>query len=107
MKGSVRLLAPVPDDLRTIRDYLAASSPDVADRFLGAVRTTFALLAAHPHAGGLKQFRDRRLADVRIWPITGFDNYVVLYRPEATGIRVLAVFYGARNLRKNLRERVR
>ena len=40
----------------------------------------------------------RRLARIRIWPIRGFDKILIIYATERTGIDVLRVVHGARDL---------
>jgi plasmid stabilization system protein ParE len=58
-----------------------------------------------PGKGGRLELRDRALEDVRSYPITGFPNHLILYRPTSRGIEVLAVLHGARNIPPVLRER--
>jgi plasmid stabilization system protein ParE len=45
-------------------------------------------------------FRRRELADVRFWPIKGFRNYLVFYRPlpNEQGVEVIRVLHGAMNV---------
>ena len=45
-------------------------------------------------------FRRRELADVRFWPIKGFRNYLVFYRPlpNGQGVEVIRVLHGAMNV---------
>jgi toxin ParE1/3/4 len=38
------------------------------------------------------------LAGIRIWPIRGFDKILIIYAVDRTGIDVLRVVHGARDL---------
>jgi plasmid stabilization system protein ParE len=96
----------VPDDLREILGFLETKSPAVADRFAQSVAATLESLVEMPGKGSLKYFRRRRLAGIRSWPVSGFKNYLILYRIVDVGIEVLAVTHGARRLSEILRDRV-
>ena len=102
--GRVVLWVQVPDDLEAVFQYLTERSPDAADRFIDKAEATLADLAEMPGKGSPKHYRGV-LSGVRSWPIQGFRNYLVLYRPVAGGIEVLAVVHGARRLSHLLRER--
>jgi toxin ParE1/3/4 len=39
-----------------------------------------------------------RLAAVRVWPVKGFRNHLIFYRPIENGIEVVHLFHGARDL---------
>ncbi len=39
-----------------------------------------------------------------MWPIRGFENYLVFYRPIEEGIEVTRVLHGARDIRGILEE---
>ena len=51
-----------------------------------------------PRAGVHRHFRRKDLADVRSWPIGGFKNHLIFYRPAPHGIEVLRILHGARDL---------
>jgi toxin ParE1/3/4 len=101
----VRLRPEVPDDLVSIHDYLLEKNTAAANRFLDAIQSTLDDLAAFPGKGSPKQFRGAKLHGIRSWHIPGFRNYLILYRPIAEGIDVIAIVHGARNLRRLLNER--
>ncbi|HEY7116371.1 MAG TPA: type II toxin-antitoxin system RelE/ParE family toxin, partial [Tepidisphaeraceae bacterium] len=62
----------IPDDLLEILDYLAARSPEAADRFGLAVEAAIERISRFPRAGSLKQVQDERFKDVRTWHVPGF-----------------------------------
>lgn len=86
------------DEMEGHADYLADRSDDAADRFLDACRAEFDRLAAMPGMGGLRQFSNPRNAGIRSWPISGFRNYLIFYRPVEDGIEVLHVLHGAQDI---------
>lgn len=99
MKRRVVLRPAVPSDIESIVAYLDKHSVAAADRFVAAVFAALDDLAAMPGKGSPKHFRSKRLSGVRSWAVPGFKNHLILYRPVADGIDVLAVTHGARRLR--------
>ena len=99
MSGRVVLRPEVPDDLRSIVDYLDQFSVPTSDRFLNSVFAAFDDLAAMPGKGSPKQFRSSRLRGVRSWGVPGFRNHLILYREKPGGIEILAVTHGSRRIR--------
>jgi toxin ParE1/3/4 len=99
MSGIVHRLPAARQDLIDLADYLAQRAGlRTADRFLDAADQTFATLAAMPEMGSPYEFASPRLQGVRSWPIKGFPNHIVYYRPVGDGIEVLHVFQGARDI---------
>jgi toxin ParE1/3/4 len=93
------ILAPVvEDELWAIWSYIARDNPDAAARVIDAAYDSFKLLAARPALGRLRKFRNHRLKGVRSWVLSGFENYVIFYRPIPDGIQVLHIYHGARDI---------
>jgi toxin ParE1/3/4 len=85
-------------DLVEVADYLErAAGLAVAERFLGGVEQALNSLAAMPLMGPPWESPRERLKDVRNWPVPGFRNYLIFYRPLAGGIELLRVLHGARD----------
>src|SRR5713226_8246174 len=55
-------------------------------------------LLAMSGMGSLYESDEPELAGVRFFPVTRFRNYLVFYRPTTTGIEVLRVLHGARDI---------
>jgi toxin ParE1/3/4 len=72
----------------------------VVERFIAAVDQACALLADMPNLGPSCEFENPSVADVRFWPVTRFEHYLILYRPTASGIDVLRVIHGSRDYRR-------
>jgi len=88
----------VEDELWEIWGFIAQDNPDAATRVIEAAYDTFKTLAANPGIGRPRRFRNPRLRDIRSWRITGFENYLIFYRPVADGIQVNHVYHGARDV---------
>jgi toxin ParE1/3/4 len=69
----------------------------VESRFYDRVADTAGTLAAFP-ASGRPVWLSKGLVRVRTRPVGGFENWLIFYRPTSTGIEVLRVLHGARDL---------
>ena len=85
-------------DLDEIAEYIALDNVDAACRFYDAAWKAFRLLAGMPGMGAQRPSDKPALAGLRTWPIKGFRNYLVCYKPMPDGIEVIRVLNGARNL---------
>ncbi|HEX4342666.1 MAG TPA: type II toxin-antitoxin system RelE/ParE family toxin [Verrucomicrobiae bacterium] len=93
------ILAPcVEGELWVIWKFIAGDNPDAATQVIEATHETFKKLAATPGFGRLCKFRNRKLKGVRSWPVSGFDNYLIFYRPIPEGVQILHVYHGARDI---------
>ena len=101
---SRRVLWPPPaeQDLNSLSADFARSSSAVAERFLAALQAACQQLAEMPELGGLWESRHRRLAGLRVWPIRGFEQYLLFYRPTEEAIEIVRLLHGARDLDKLL-----
>ncbi len=85
-------------DVLELADYIARDSLDAALRFLEAAEAEFVRLADMPGMGHARKFSSPLLSDVRSWAIPGFKNHLIFYRPIQSGIEVLRVLHGARDI---------
>ena len=90
--------AAAEEDLIESYAFIGMDDLGAADRFLVSARETIARLAESPRVGRLREFADPRLREIRSWPVHGFENWLILYRPMRDGIEVLRVLHGARDL---------
>lgn len=86
-------------------ETIATDNPAAASRVVEAAYETFARLAEHPELGRKRTFQNPRVRGVHSWRISGFDNYLIFYRPIPDGVQVLHVYHGARNLENLFRRR--
>jgi toxin ParE1/3/4 len=96
--GNARKSSQTNRDLITIADHIAADSPSAAYRFFEAAERSFELLAVFPRLGAETGFSNPILANARLFPIRGFDQYLIIYQPEDDGVFILRVVHGARDL---------
>lgn len=85
-------------DLVELADYIATDSFAAALRFLDATEATFDFLARNRGTGQRCEFVGARLAEIRVWPIDGFRNHLVFFQMTESGIQVVRVLHGARDI---------
>ena len=78
--------------------YLSQERPDVAVRFIDAVEQACMQLATMPRMGAPRAFSNPRLKGVRLWPVPGFDKYLIFYQFMNDEIRILRILHGARDI---------
>jgi toxin ParE1/3/4 len=88
----------VEDELWGIWQFIARDNPEAATRVVEAAFETFQALAANPGLGRPRAMGNPRLAGIRSFRVSGFDNYLIFYRPVPAGVQVHHVYHGARDL---------
>ena len=104
MSAPVHAMPEAWQDVINIFTRISADNPATAERFFDAIEQTFALLGEHPGAGALIEPALPNLPSARSWPITGFKNCLVVYRPVDVGIEIRRVLHGARDIPAALAE---
>lgn len=100
MALSYDLATAAQNDLFEIWRHIAADSVDLANRINGEFYKLFAALGQTPGMGHTRKDLTRR--HVRFFPLYSF---LVVYRPDVTPIRIIAVLRGKRDVKRILRER--
>ena len=90
-------------DLPNIYAFIARDNVEAANQLLNAIDSTFDLIAHQPECGVRYRPRHRKLADVCIFPVRGYSNYLVFYRIDGVKVRVLYVVHGVQNLMRLFR----
>lgn len=85
-------------DLLELANHISGDSLEAGLRFFKAAEMTFSFLSANREAGQLCHFAHPETAGLRVWPIEGFRNYLVFYRPTDQGVVVERVLHGARDI---------
>jgi toxin ParE1/3/4 len=80
--------------------YIGENNLDAARRFLTAAQDACKTLARMPGMGASRDFGNPEWADLRAWPISGFENFLIFYLPTPTGIDVVRVIHGAQDLQR-------
>ena len=87
------------DILRQFRYYLVEQEkPEVAERFLSAVRRTMEGIIRTPQGGGPKRLSREALRGLRPWPVKGFEDVRVYYLVHEAGVRMVRVLHGKRDI---------
>ena len=94
------LIRPAADaDLEHQARYIAASSgPEAARRFYRSAEQTMRLIASTPGIGKTAPYRNRALANTRMFRVKGFPSHLIFYRRIAAGIEIIRVIHGARDI---------
>jgi plasmid stabilization system protein ParE len=64
------------------------AGPEIAMRFRDSVERTYADLAEMPGMGSPGKVLQDKHKDIRIWPVRGFENYLIAYRRLAVGVAI-------------------
>ena len=90
-------------DVEIILQYfIDQNRPTTAIKFVKAFTRTVELLAAFPDIGSIWESRSARLQGVRFKTVRGFKNYLVFYRVSDSGLSVMRVYHGRRNIERQL-----
>jgi plasmid stabilization system protein ParE len=103
LSPEVQFASGALDDLDSIWGFIANDSPRAAERVVTKIVSSCQLLARFPLMG--RQRPELTNADVRFWPVPRYPNYLVVYRPDASPLLVLAVLHGKLNLKSALQGR--
>jgi toxin ParE1/3/4 len=71
---------------------------DAAAKFLDALERDYLKLLRMPGMGAKREFENPRFVDLRSWPVSGFRNYLIFYRRISSGIEIVRVLHGARDI---------
>jgi len=93
-------------DLIELATYLYSVDPvsNASERLLTAAENAFARLAEMPGLGVAYSSAFGSQVGLRRWPVPGFRNHLIFYRPTTTGIEIVRVLHGARDIDAALME---
>jgi toxin ParE1/3/4 len=72
--------------------------PELAERFLKAVRETADTVLNFPEMGFRHEFRHPSLKGLHLHPVKGFEKHLLLYVPTPDGIELIRVYHAARDV---------
>lgn len=98
MTNRIVMLEDALRDLDEQVVYIGERNFDAAERFEKAVYNDLLTLAEWPGSGAKREYASPTLAGMRSWPVTGFENHLIFYRPIEDGIEVIRVLHGARDI---------
>jgi plasmid stabilization system protein ParE len=102
VSSSYQLTPRALSDLSDIWEYIAEDSADAANRVESAILSACASLARYPSLGSKRN--EITPLPVRLWTVTRYPNFIVVYRPNTEPLQVIAVLHGERNLKAILEE---
>lgn len=85
-------------DIVQLATYIGRDSGDAANRFLDAVDQLFDRIAQSPKIGQVFGVPNPRLAGMRASRVIGFLNHLAFYLPNDSGIQIVRVLHGSRDL---------
>lgn len=83
------------EELANLSFYLADRSEELAQKFLSSCDETFQFLANNKFVGSKRDFKNKELAEIRMWRVKNFEKYLIFYIPKDAGIKILHVFHSA------------
>lgn len=90
---------PARQDLLDIWEFIACDNIEAADRVRDAAFRAFERLASMPQLGTRRKLSNPGLKGVRLWPIPGFHQFLIFYRPlEQRGVEIVRVLRGSRDI---------
>jgi toxin ParE1/3/4 len=76
--------------------YLAGhAGVEIAERFLASAGESFTDLSRNPGMGSPLSLRSPKLAGLRKWRVSGFENFLIFYLPRPDGVSILRVLHAA------------
>ena len=94
-------------DLADQVEHIAKEHPAAARRYLLAVERAFDRLLEMPEVGVQRMFKNPALATLRMWPVPGFNDFLIFYRVTQKSVQIVRVLHGAQNLPRVLGEKGR
>lgn len=88
----------VIQDLIAHATYISLDNLDASDRFLSAAEATFQRIAEFPTIGKLSGFSTPKLAQMRQYPIKGFNKYIIFYQVHPETVEIIRVLHGSQDL---------
>ena len=84
-------------DVLDIVGFIAADNPDAAARFVPALEETCEQFVELHGMWSVRSFHRKDLMDVRMLPVTGFENYLIFYVATKQSIKVLRILHASRD----------
>ncbi len=98
--SQVRFLPLARQDLHQIWEYIARDNIDAADRVVAENQDACHRLTVMPDTGHHRE--DLTTKPYLFWPVR---SYLIIYRPEAKPLEIIAVLHGARDVPRIIENR--
>lgn len=93
---NLRVRRQADDDVLALTERIGANNPRAGSRSLDRALWTFQLLATFPETGTVPPVPELEAMGLRVFTVSRFRNYVILYRPLADGAEIVRVLDGRR-----------
>lgn len=100
MPKQIRRSRQLRQDLIDIYRYIHERNTRAAEAVLDAFERNIKSLLDTPLVGRPWYSPDRRLDGMRVTVVTPYRNYLIFFRPSATGVDVYRLIHGARELQR-------
>ncbi|HEY2787720.1 MAG TPA: type II toxin-antitoxin system RelE/ParE family toxin [Fimbriiglobus sp.] len=103
---SIELTDDARSDAKHYMSFLANDRTGLDVQFAEAAEATMDKLAEMPGLGSPYESDIPQLLTLRVYPVTGFPNHLILYREWGTVLKVVAVLHASLNLDRVLSRRL-
>ena len=94
----IRVRPQANQDIDIQVEYLANESLQVAIRYIDNVEATYLRIAEHPLIGSTRYAHLPLLANLRVWPVSKFENYLVFYIDRSQYVDVIRILHAAQDI---------
>lgn len=99
MTRELHVLPSARADIKISFDYLEEQSDlETAWRFFVGVQESLERIEQMPYIGSPRRFRSSRIRDLRQWPVSGFDDFLIFYRVTSERVDVHRILHARRDL---------
>ena len=85
------------EDLIESALYIADDNLEAVERFTFALEATIEELCRMPEIGSPQVFANPELTGLRVWPISGFEKFLLYYIPHEDWIDIVRILHSARD----------
>ena len=78
--------------------YIAEDNVDVGISFLVAVEDSLEQISRMPLIGKVKTFESINGVTLRMWPVKGFDSYLIFYLANDDSVELVRLLHGSRDI---------
>jgi toxin ParE1/3/4 len=79
---------------RVLMYFIENNLPDVASRFKDRFEETLVFIGEFPEMGSPWDSQNKRMSNIRVKPVHGFENHLIFYRVTPETAYVLHLFHG-------------
>lgn len=89
---------PAERDIEEAFVYLALEDLEVGERFISAVEKSLERLSEFPFVGTVKEYKNQKLQNLRMWRMAEFEKYLVFYLVSENTVDIIRVLHSSRDI---------